>query len=113
MLPDGFEDLAAWVSPWVLKDSQARSEQRQQSSMAELRDFYDALLPYAERALAHLAAFKLGALPPPEERLLKLMLALAEVGPAVEWYGQAKVVDGLAASRFPAVQVLPDTDAQK
>lgn len=113
MLPDGFAELAVWVPTWVLKDSQARSERRQQSSIAELRDFYEALLPHARRALAHLAEFKLGELPQPEERLLKLMLALAEVGPAVEWYGQAKVVDGLAAERFPALRCLSDTEAQK
>ncbi len=48
----------------------------------------------ADRALAHLRAFKLGEVPPAEERLLKLMLSLAEVGPAVEWFGDPHVYDG-------------------
>ncbi len=112
-LPEGFNDLAIWVDSWVLRDSQARSERRQACTIDQLRAFYDALLPRAEAALAHLAQFQLGALPAPEERLLKLMLSLAEVGPAVEWYGQAGVVDGLDAARFPALQVLPDTAPQK
>jgi len=78
--------------------------------MSQLEAFYTELLPHAERALVHLSKFRLGELPDPEARLLKLLLSLAEVTPAIEWYEQPKVVDGLAAERFPAVVQLPDTE---
>lgn len=112
-LPSEFAVLEAWTQKWVCADTQARSEERQQSSFEELRAFYEAMLPHAKRALEHLAECSLGELAPPEARLLKLMLALAEVAPAVEWYGQSKVVDGLPAERFPAVAPIPDLARQR
>ncbi len=112
-LPGGFAALECWVDDWVLADSRARAAKRQSTSYADIRAFYDALLPHAPRALEHLAAFGLGALAPAEETLLKLMLALAEVGPAVEWYGQAEVIDGFPAARFALVEQIPDTAAQE
>ena len=110
-LPKGFEELEPWVGTWVLENTQARSDRRQTSSFDELSAFYDALLPQAERALVHLSGFQLGALPGEEARLLKLLLALAEITPAIEWYRQPSVVDGLAAERFPAAVMLPDTES--
>lgn len=74
----------------------------------ELEEFYAALLPRAEEALVHLSNFKLGKLPEKEACLLKLLLSLAEVTPAIEWYGQPRVIDGLDPERFPAAVLLSD-----
>ena len=84
LLPEGFADLEPFVADWVLPDSLARMAKRQASSIEHIRRFYDAIIPRAEAVLAHLRNFALGELPPAEERLLKLMLSLAEVGPAVD-----------------------------
>jgi len=63
-------------------------------------------------ALAYLAERQLGALTEAEERLLKLMLSLAEMGPAIEWYGTGSYPDPFDPRRFPLVVSLPDNAPQ-
>lgn len=110
-LPKGFSALECWIDDWVLADSRARSEKRLNSSADALRAFYDGVLPHAEGALDYLSQRRLGELTEAEERLLKLMLALAEVGPAIEWYGSG-VPDAFDSHRFPLVVQLSDTAPQ-
>jgi hypothetical protein len=104
-----FEDL---VPGWALADSTARLEKRLTTPLAEIRAFYDRVLPEAPGALAFLAERKLGALSAEEEHLLKLMLSLAEMGPAIEWYGTGSYPDPFDARRFPLVVTLPDNAPQ-
>ena len=111
-VPEGFETLAPFVADWVLENASARMAKRQASSMAEIRAFYDAMVPLGVAALDHLRAYKLGELAPPEENLLKLMLALAEVGPAVEWFDNPAVYDGFPIGRIRYVRQIADTAAQ-
>lgn len=111
-LPPGFEAAQPWVATWVLPDAATRMARRQASTIEDLRAFYETMLPLGEAALAHLRQFALGAVPPDAERLLKLMLALAEVAPAVEWYGQPRVTDGFPVERIRYVRQIPDTAAQ-
>ena len=112
LLPKGFKSLEKWIGMWVLPDSQARTEQRHQVDYADIEAFYNDMLPKAKKALAYLQKKQLGELDEPEERLLKLMLSLAEVGPSVEWYQQNAVVDGFEPSRFKLTVQLPDNVAQ-
>jgi hypothetical protein len=112
LLPAGFETLAPYLDAWVLADSAARSHQRQTSTFEELHSFYTAMLPLAAAALDYLREHKLGALPPPAERLLKLMLSLAEVAPAVEWYKAPQVYDGFDIRRVRLVMQVDDSAAQ-
>jgi hypothetical protein len=111
-LPTGFEAAEAFVDTWVLPDAATRMAQRQASRIEDLRAFYGAMLPLGETALNHLREYQLGALPPKGERLLKLMLALAEVAPAVEWYNQPQVPDGFPIERIRYVRQISDTAAQ-
>ena len=111
-LPEGFEPLEPFVAEWALPDAVARMSKRQASSIEEIRVFYQAMLPLGERALEHLRGFQLGELPPASERLLKLMLSLAEVAPAVEWYDDPKVYDGFPIERIRYRRLIPDAAAQ-
>lgn len=111
-LPAGFETAQPFVATWVLADAAARMAQRQASTIDELRLFYEAMLPLGEAALGHLRQFQLGEVPADAERLLKLMLALAEVAPAVEWYGQPRVTDGFPIERIRYVRQISDTAGQ-
>ncbi len=111
-LPEGFETLEPWVDTWVLPDSAARARKRQTTGIDEIRRFYEALLAEAPRALELLSARRLEELDGPTETLLKLLLALAEVGPAVEWYGQPGVVDGFDPEAFRLTLQIPDTEPQ-
>jgi len=112
VLPGGFESLECFVPEWVLEDTGARSAKRQQSSIAQLRRFYDGMLPLAAKALDHLKTVSLGAMPEDSARLLKLMLSLAEIAPAVEWYDGPKVYDGFEMNRMRLIRFIPDTAAQ-
>jgi hypothetical protein len=111
-LPSGFEALEPFVADWALADAVARMTKRQTSDMAEIRGFYDAMLPMGEQALSHLRQFELGELPDDAERLLKLMLSLAEVAPAVEWYGDPRVYDGFPIERIRYRRLIHDAAAQ-
>ena len=112
-LPDGFSVLEPYCEKWCLPDSGARNQARITASMAELRDFYQVMLPLAGRALDHLTGFQLGDLEAREADLLRLLLSLAEVGPAVEWFGQPRVIDGYPEDKFPLVLALDDLAAQR
>jgi hypothetical protein len=112
-LPEGFESLQPFVADWVLPDAVARLAKRQSSNIEDIRRFYDAMLPLGERALDYLRQFQLGSLPPEAQRLLKLMLSLAEIGPAIEWYNDARVYDGFDVARIRYHKQIPDTAAQR
>lgn len=111
-LPEGFEELEQFTENWILPDAAARMEKRQSSTQAELKRFYDAMLPRGAAALEFLKQYALDALPPPGENLLKLMLALAEIAPAVEWYNNPRVTDGFAVQRIRYLRQIPDIAVQ-
>lgn len=112
LLPAGFKALEPFVAEWVLADAVARMAKRQASRIEDIRRFYEAMLPFGERALEHLRQFQLGETPAASERLLKLMLSLAEVAPAVEWYGDPKVYDGFPIERIRYRRQIPDAGPQ-
>ena len=112
MLPQGFASLEPLVADWVLADTRARIEKRRTSTIEQIRAFYDAMLPMADGALDYLRDFTLGALPPEGERLLKLMLSLAEIAPAIEWYNAPEVYDGFDLTRLRFPVQINDTAAQ-
>ncbi len=112
LLPPGFGPLEHFVADWVLPDAAARMAKRQESTIGDLKTYYAAMLPMGEAALAWLQDYDLGALPPEGERLLKLMLALAEVAPAVEWYNDPRVFDGFPVERIRYLRQISDTAAQ-
>jgi hypothetical protein len=112
-LPQGFEALEPFVADWVLPDATARMAKRQGSTLQDIRRFYDAMLPTGERALEYLRQFQLGVLPPEVQRLLGLMLSLAEIAPAVEWYNDPRVYDGFDVGRIRYLRQISDTSAQR
>jgi hypothetical protein len=111
-LPEGFDAVESFISIWVLSDTRARIQRRQASTLDELRAFYTAIQPLAEKAVEYLQDHPMGALPPEGERLLKLMLALAEIAPAVEWYDSVQVYDGFDMNRVTMPRQIPDLEAQ-
>ena len=112
-LPDAFSQLQPFCQRWCLADSNARSAARVAAPMGEITEFYDAVTAQAESALEYLSHKQLGALTEADGNLLKLLLSLAEIGPAVEWFGQPRVIDGYEESKFPLVLALDDTAAQQ
>jgi hypothetical protein len=101
-LPEPFEDLVPYLA-WSLPTERDRSAKRQASTMAEINTFYQAMLPRMEEVLPYLAQFPLENNPEDVQRLFYLALALAEVAPAVENFGQPSVVEGYDIARFVPV----------
>ena len=100
VLPDQFADLEAFVADWSLAEERARNQKRLSSSMEELRTFYDAIFPRMEAILEYLRQFPLDTMPEEVRRLFFLTLSLAEIAPAVEFFGQPGVIDGFESTRF-------------
>ncbi|AMK25334.1 MULTISPECIES: hypothetical protein [unclassified Sphingobium] len=103
ILPTGFEDLSLCLG-WNLPTADERQRKRQGSGAAELRTFYDRMLPRLSDALAEVDRFPLGALPESHHALYNLALSLAEVAPHIELYsGSPGVPYAFEEARFVAV----------
>lgn len=100
-LPEPFQDLAPYLA-WALPTERERSTKRQISTMAEITAFYQAMLPRMDEVLSSLARYAPEQVPGDVQRLFYLALALAEVAPAVENFGQPGVVEGYDVARFIA-----------
>src|SRR5262245_9997344 len=98
LLPEQFRDLEKWLA-WSLATDQERSTKRQASTMGDIKAFYAAMLARMEEVLPYLEQFSVDALPEDATRLFHLTLALAEVAPAVEQFGQPGVIDGYDVRR--------------
>jgi len=83
-LPEGFEPLTPLIAEWAHATTDERIQRRGVRSFAEIKAFYDQMVPYARQALDHLETFDVDDLPEPELRLMQLMLALAHATIAVE-----------------------------
>ena len=103
-LPSGFQDLEPLVQKWALATERERNRQHLSSSMAEVKEYYNTLLPRAEALIAHLqeleANGKPSSIPQESKNLFYLLLSLAEVSQSVEVHGQVGVVDGFPSHRW-------------
>ena len=99
LLPEQFRDLAPFLE-WALATEPERSAKRQASPMAEINAFYRAIFSRMKDILPFLDQFTPENAPDEVQRLFHLTLSLAEIAPAVENYGQPRVVDGYDVTRF-------------
>ncbi len=103
LLPASYRHLEPWVERWALASQVERETTRRASTGAQLKAFYDALVAEGDGIVAHLNALALDQLAAPEQRLLYLMLSLAEVAPHVELYrGDPRVPFSFEEERFIA-----------
>jgi hypothetical protein len=105
LLPEGFGELEQFAAVWALATERARSEKRVRSSMAELKAFYEAVLPRMDAIIAHLDRFELEKMLPPESCLLMLALSFMEIAPAVELIGSPDEPGVFEADRFVIEEV--------
>lgn len=97
--PEAFAALEPW-SGWALAEEAERSARRQASTMEDIRSFYAVMLEQLDGALQEIDRYPLEDLPVAHRRLLNLCLALAEVAPAVEQFGQPAVIEAYDVRRF-------------
>lgn len=91
-LPPEFSQLEPLVDEWAIEDGHQRYVKRVNSSMEQIRAFYDAIFPYAEEAVAYVDKFDY-AEPLPEDvaNLRNLLYSLITVSLAVELWNQPRV----------------------
>lgn len=99
-LPSEFQDLEPFVARWAHETEYLRNSARLSSSMDEIREFYSAILPRVGDALKYLDRFDLDDMPPNEQTLMNLCLALIEIGNAVDYYNQPEVKTGAGGAGF-------------
>jgi len=103
-LPREFSELERFIDQWALPAQSERESRRRQTTPREREDFYEAVMPRLEAIIAWLDHFPLDAMPPEAQRLLHLILSLAEIAPTVELYrGSATVPYSFDETRFIAV----------
>ena len=103
-IPPPFAALAPFVPMWALATETARSIQRHTAGMPQILAFRDAILPQVNDIVDWLNGFALSTLDEHPEALtmMYLLLSLAEIAPAIEFYNQPDVIDGYDARRFQA-----------
>ena len=94
------EDFQAWSLP----TEKERAHKRVSSEYPELERLYEAVHARLPDIVKHLDQYPLTELPAESARLMLLMLSLAEVAPAVEFYQQPEVYDGYELDRFTIYQ---------
>ena len=100
LLPEGFEDLAPFAG-WALEPERARTAKKIESSMEELRAFYDAAMPHLEEIMAHLDGVPPGdERPAPAHRLYLLSLSLVEIANLVEIYKRREIIEACDPLHF-------------
>jgi hypothetical protein len=92
VLPEEFSELEHLVPQWGIEDGHQRYVKRVNSSMDEIRAFYDEVFPKAEEAVAYIDKFDY-AEPLPEDvaNLRNLLYSLITVSLAVELWQQPRV----------------------
>jgi hypothetical protein len=103
-LPQEFSELEGFVEQWALPTQSERENRRRNTTPQQRQDFYDSVTPRLEAIISWLDRFPLDAMPAEAERLLNLILSLAEIAPTVELYqGSATVPFSFDEKRFIAV----------
>lgn len=99
LLPVGFETLDRFAD-WAVPDEAQRYAKRIGTSLTELRQVYDAVLPLLDAALLEVDRYPYNALPADVRRLYELLLAMMEIGLAIEIFKSSDVPKAVPASRI-------------
>ncbi len=91
-LPQEFSHLEHLVDEWAIEDGHERYVKRVNSSMDDIKAFYDEVFPVAEEAVAYIDKFDYSeALPDDVANLRNLLYSLITVSLAVELWKQPRV----------------------
>lgn len=100
VLPKGFEALEPLLD-WNLPSFDARRDRRAGSTMEELDEFYNGILPHMDAVLEHLTGVEMSDdMDPGSATLLNLSLSLCEIAPAVEQFFEPTISYGYPVHRF-------------
>ncbi|OBK10001.1 hypothetical protein [Mycobacterium asiaticum] len=107
LLPSAFAELEDYAQIWCLATETERWNARVTSSMADLREFYDAFFPRLEEAIEYCDKFPLDGLPDDALNLLHMIYSLIMVAMAVEIMHQPAPVDAADAVMIRTGEPVP------
>ncbi|MGV0645694.1 hypothetical protein [Mycolicibacterium sp. XJ879] len=96
-LPSAFAEFEPFAQKWCLATEAERWDTRMNTSMAEIRQFYEAFTPRFEEAIDYCDKFPLDDLPDDVLNLLHLIYSMVMVSMAVEIFGTQKPADSADA----------------
>jgi hypothetical protein len=92
LLPKQFADLEHLVAEWAIEDGHQRYLKRVNSTMGELKAFYDQMFPRGKEAIEYVSRFDYQQpLPSDAANLRNLIYSLITVALAVEVWKQPRV----------------------
>ena len=97
MLPREFADLEPFARKWCLATERERYAARLSSTMAEMQEFYDAITPRAEAAIACCDRYPIDDLPEEVLHLMHLVYSMIMISFPVETWSQPRIPDSGAA----------------
>ncbi|CAM2839030.1 hypothetical protein BST27_08720 [Mycobacterium intermedium] len=107
LLPSAFTELEPYARIWCLATETERWNKRVNSSMADMREFYDAFFPRLEEAIEYCDKFPLDDLPDDALNLLHLIYSLIMVAMAVEIMHQPLPTDAADAVMIRTDEPVP------
>jgi len=107
LLPVAFSDLEPFAERWCLATERERWAERMSSTMQEMQELYDSVLPRVPEALAYCDQFPLADMPEDAVHLLQLIYSFVIVSFPVELWGQPHVPDTLGTSFDRISEPLP------
>lgn len=87
LLPPAFAELQPFVAHWACRTTNERVAARSTLPQAEIRAFYDAMVPRLDEAIDYIDSIGLHALTPEAETLTQLVLGLGQASIAIEIHG--------------------------
>ncbi|MEM7542814.1 MAG: hypothetical protein AAF384_14705 [Pseudomonadota bacterium] len=110
LLPNEFSALETLAEDgWCLDNEIERTRKRHESKPEALRKFYDLVAPRLEEIIDYLNTKPFDDLAGADQRLLYLLLSMAEVTFAVEKFGgDESGYTGVPSERFVAAHDLPE-----
>ena len=92
LLPPEFSQLEPLVAEWAIEDGHKRYVKQVNTSMDDIKAFYDEVFPFAEEAVAYIDKFDYAEpLPDDVANLRNLLYSLITVSLAVELWKQPRV----------------------
>jgi hypothetical protein len=85
-LPKEFASLEPFVKKWALATEYERGAQRRSSTAANLKAFYDAILPLVPAILKRADKYPVGKIEGVDRDLFYMALSLVEIAPHIEFY---------------------------
>jgi hypothetical protein len=98
LLPEQFADLERFAQVWVLPTASERYDRRLQSTMPEMEEFYNAVLPRGDEIFEYIDQYDFNDLPEPAVHLLWLLCSLSAVSFAVDVFKQPWIPDSAGAT---------------